>query len=60
MKAQVFTFMDINVIISPVVKKRWFREDTVTFNIQYDKDELVSKGVSEDALLTEVRTFMKE
>jgi hypothetical protein len=60
MKPQVFTIAGVDVIITPVEEKHWFRENTVRFEIQYDKDDLALVGISEDALKVEIQHFMNE
>ena len=59
LEPMVFTFDGVDVIITPVVKNKWFKE-TVTFEINYDKDDLALVGVSEDALKAKIQTFMRE
>jgi hypothetical protein len=60
MEPQVFTILGIDVIITPVEEKQRFRENTVRFEIQYDKDDLALEGISEDALKAKIHTFMNE
>lgn len=60
MGPKVFTFQDIDVIITPIVPKRWQFWKPVKFQVEYDHAEAEQMGVSHDALMFEIQQFIKE
>lgn len=60
MGPRVFTFQEVDVIITPIVPKCWQFWVPVKFKVEYDQAEVERLGVNHGALVSEIQKFISE